>query len=103
MQGLSDLRLHADNGWQQTVKMIGRFEAKGLVPVSGGSQWLGAVTGDFRGRTQKDPSCVIFCSRVADWEPPLVLPEHGPGLFLIPVLVAGGEDWVSALLSQELD
>lgn len=42
--------------------MIGHFEAEGLVSVSRASQWLAAVTRAFRGRTETDPSWVIFCS-----------------------------------------
>ena len=56
--------------------MIGHFEAEGLVSVSRASQWLAAVTRAFRGRTETDPSWVIFCSRVVVWELPLVLPGH---------------------------
>ena len=73
--------------------MFGHFEAEGLVSVSRASQWLAAVTRAFRGRTQTDPSWVIFCSRVVVWELPLVLPGHDPGFFLMPVLEAGEDNF----------
>ena len=82
--------------------MIGHFEAEGLVSVSRASQWLPAVTRAFRGRTEIDPSWVIFCSRVVVWELPLVLPGHDPGFFLMPALEAGEDNFSVVVIGAGL-
>ena len=83
-------------------KMIGHFEAEGLVSVSRASQWLAAVTRPFRGRTETDPSWVIFCSRVVVWELPLVLRGHDPEFFLMPALEAGDDNFSVVVIGAGL-